>query len=144
MEFQLRLGKCAVECVQHYWSRCAVQKRPREGLEHGLGKQSLGPNKHILHAHGVIARQHLARPLVQRIDLVPEDIVALGLEHPLYDAVVDRHADELAEDLAEEDGPRRDVHVVAYFLVLQHVLRAVPDVAGDGTVGGGAGGVFVA
>ena len=37
---------------------------------------------------------------------------------------------DLAEDLGKEDVAGRDVHVVAYFLVLEHSLRAVPGVAG--------------
>ena len=36
------------------------------------------------------------------------------------------------------------MHVVAEFLVLQHILSTVPGVSGDGAVDGGAGGVFVA
>ena len=100
-----------------------------------LREEALGSDEYVLNTQGVVVGKCLASPLVQRIDFVPQDVFSLCLEDPLDDTVVDGHADELAEDLAEEYRPRRHVHVVADLLVLQHVLCAVPYVACNGTVG---------
>ena len=78
-----------------------------------------------------------------RIHLRPVKIIPLRIQDPFDTPVIYRHADEGAEELREEDRARRDMHVMAQFLVLQEVLRAVPGVAGDGAVDGGADGVLV-
>lgn len=41
------------------------------------------------------------------------EIVAFLIYDPANNAVIDRHTDERTEDLGEEDGSRRNMHVVA-------------------------------
>jgi hypothetical protein len=71
-------------------------------------------------------------------------VLHLIIQYPSYRAVIDRHSDHGPHHLGEEDGLWRDVHVVPEFLVLQQVLGAVPGVASDGAVDGGADGRPVA
>ena len=104
-------------------------------LEEMLLEQAPGPDEHVLHAQGEAGRERLPRPLVRGVLLDAGEVVELGVEDPADDGVVDGDADEGAEDLGEEDGLGRDVHVVADLHVLQVELGAVPGVAGDGAVG---------
>lgn len=61
-------------------------------------------------------------------------VITLGIEHPSHGGIVDRHAQRDAQDLRKEYGALGDVHVVPYFLVLEHVLRSVPSIAGNGPI----------
>jgi hypothetical protein len=79
-----------------------------------------------------------------RILLRAVKVLHLIIQYPSYRAVVDRYADHCPHHLGEEDGLWRDVHVVPEFLVLQQVLGAVPGVASDRAVDGGADGRSVA
>jgi len=138
MKLQLRFGESTVQCVEHDGGERAVEKAVGKRLVHCALEKPLRPNEYVLHAHGVIVREHLTSPLVQRILFYAEQVVPFCLEHPLDDAIINGHADKFTENLAEEDGAGGNVHVVSDLLVLQHVLGAVPDVACNRSIGIGA------
>ena len=133
-----------MQAVQHRREQRTQQERPGEWPHLALFEELGRSDDGVLHAECIRGDERLAGPLVQRIGLGAGKDVALGGQDPAHDGVVHGDAEDGAEDLREEDGARGDMHVVSDFLVLEHVLRAVPGVAGDGAVGGGPAGVPVA
>lgn len=143
-EAELALGELAVEDIQDDGDDGADEEAVGEGLVDAILEEADGADEDVLHAHGEVGGEALRGPLVRGVLELAGEVVALGVDDPADDAVVDGDADEGAEDLGEEDGAGRDVHVVADLHVLEVPLGAVPGVAGDGAVDGGAGGVLVA
>ena len=125
----------SMQAVQRRRQQRTQQKRPGERAHLAFLEELGWPDDGVLHAEGIRGDERLAGPLVQRVGLGAGEDVALGGQDPAHDGIVYGDAEDGAEDLREEDGARGDVHVVPDFLVLEHVLRAVPGVAGDGTVG---------
>lgn len=78
-----------------------------------------------------ILGEHLASPLMCRVNLCPSKKLAFCIENPSDNAVVDRDSDERAEDLGEKDGPRWYMHIMAQFLILKHDLGSIPSVTSN-------------
>ncbi|KAG7837139.1 hypothetical protein KL943_001178 [Ogataea angusta] len=115
------------------------KRQVRIVLEHPFGAKH-----NVLDRVAVVVGQHLAGPLPHRVAFQAFEKVVLGLHHPAQRHVVERHTDEVAKDLREENELGRNVVVDADLLVLQDVLGAVPAVSRDGPVESCSTGVFAA
>ena len=121
----------------------AREEAVRERLEDVHLEQARGADHDVLRAGGEGLGKHLSGPDFGGVVDVAVQVVAFGAQDPTHRGVVEGDPDQHAPDLGDEDAALGDVHVVADFLVLQHVLGPVPDVASDGAVRGGADGIAV-
>lgn len=124
-------GEEAVEGVEDDWSCGADEEGVGERGEDLLTEEAGWADEDVLDSRAKGGGDGLAGPDVSRVCEGAIEVLSFGCENPSHGAVVDRHADNSSEDLADEDCSRWDVHVVADLLVLHHVLGSVPCVACD-------------
>ncbi|KAI9648157.1 hypothetical protein NHQ30_002789 [Ciborinia camelliae] len=131
-EVEFGLGEASMQHVDDGGEEGAHDEGVGQGAEDGEFEEAAWSDEHVLRAGGEGGGETLPRPLVRGVGFRPAQICGFGTQHPFDDGVVDGDPDETSKGLREKCVARRNVHVVADLLVLEHELRAVPGVACDG------------